>query len=427
MDDPTMLVSTAVRDACRTAAQAVAVTPLEPSEYVTGVDPVYDHAPSFFLLFSLPEIHALNTALLEDPAFRAVEASTEPFGMWVAVENGGGRLDKDSVATGLFASAARSIYFSGKTLTVDVLTGTAIEHCERFARALAGGPLTVDTIHGLAGIVIEDPVATPWGTLVKAPVPDAEAEAPYQRFRLRKTTALLVLQEDQHVTFTEEDDRNRDADARWERIHAEAQALLLLQLSCALAAPDDGFLAPEYTFATDVVPFNNGGGAMGMPPLMDRPSRPVVITVDIARGIEHWAAVVEASYSPTMLTSVRRILAAINGFRDLSDSLIDAVTVWETLVGVDGGETVFRVTAALAHLLEPDLTKREELWQQLRKVYNTRSRIVHGDTVDPKVLAEHRNMAVRIALGAIRELLTRGPDWTGATSKQRSIRLLITN
>ena len=88
-------------------------------------------------------------------------------------------------------------------------------------------------------------------------------------------------------------------------------------------------------------------------------------------------------------------------------------------------ETVYRVTAALALLLEPDAGKRSALRKQLGDIYEIRSRVVHGDAVDWQKIADASATAIRIALSAMHELYRRGEDWLSLTSRQRSERLIL--
>jgi hypothetical protein len=76
---------------------------------------------------------------------------------------------------------------------------------------------------------------------------------------------------------------------------------------------------------------------------------PMILSiVDIGeskKDLEKWSRVVWQCHNPSIAVAERRLVSAIGRRLDSADRLIDAVTVWENLVGVSL-ETTFRVTAA---------------------------------------------------------------------------------
>ena len=114
----------------------------------------------------------------------------------------------------------------------------------------------------------------------------------------------------------------------------------------------------------------------------------------------------------------------MSGRTDLVDRLVDAVIAWENLVGADG-ETTFRVTAALAKLLEDEPAKRSTLVRQLKKVYSLRSDVVHGEAVDPDKLKDASGVALDYGISSLRRLYMKGPEWLTLDSTKRADRLLL--
>jgi hypothetical protein len=110
---------------------------------------------------------------------------------------------------------------------------------------------------------------------------------------------------------------------------------------------------------------------------------------------------------------------------DAEDSLIDAVVAWENLFGHGGTtEVVFRVTLALAHLLEEDPAKRMALRRELTKIYDLRSRVLHGDELGPKDdLAQGKERAVEVAVQAIAKLFRNRPALLA--DRSRGLTLLL--
>jgi hypothetical protein len=62
------------------------------------------------------------------------------------------------------------------------------------------------------------------------------------------------------------------------------------------------------------------------------------------------------------------------------------VAVWESLLGGGRQETTLRVTMAMSWLLEKMPAGRDALQGELTRIYDLRSRVVHGDpTNGPEV------------------------------------------
>jgi hypothetical protein len=139
-----------------------------------------------------------------------------------------------------------------------------------------------------------------------------------------------------------------------------------------------------------------------------------------------WCQLVHDHQQPSIAVAERRILSAISD-RPYSeeDALIDAVIVWENLFGHGSNvEMTFRVTTALAILLEADLAKRSELAAELRKIYGDRSTIAHGSKLSSKRnLPEIRDRAIEVAVLALRSLFRDHPDILA--DPDRGMRLLL--
>jgi hypothetical protein len=103
---------------------------------------------------------------------------------------------------------------------------------------------------------------------------------------------------------------------------------------------------------------------------------------------------------------------------------MDAVMAWENLVGTRS-EVTFRVTAALAKLLESDRGKRGDLRRELGKLYDLRSRVMHGDVAEPSEIHRGASRATQVALAALRESYRRGPSWLSMKSNERADQLIL--
>jgi hypothetical protein len=154
------------------------------------------------------------------------------------------------------------------------------------------------------------------------------------------------------------------------------------------------------------------------------------LTVDIASAFVYWWD--KAGNVPKSLQiGMRRLLKAAAERDDSVDVLVDAVVAWENLFG-SVPETVFRVTGAMAILLEPDdLVKRASVLKVLKNLYNHRSKLVHGalDVGSPKfgpeVVRQEAVAALTIGLEAYRRMLDNEDLASLSNSEARASRLLL--
>lgn len=147
------------------------------------------------------------------------------------------------------------------------------------------------------------------------------------------------------------------------------------------------------------------------------------LTDDELKALKTWANYTAEADLSHVEIAVDRVLRALwEG--EWTDSLIDSVIAWENLVGTRS-ETAYRVTAALSVLCQDDPHLRLTLRRRLAAAYDARSRLVHGDP-PPADLAQHRDLAIEIALESLRRLMTRRRDLLAlASSSKRADRLLL--
>jgi hypothetical protein len=150
------------------------------------------------------------------------------------------------------------------------------------------------------------------------------------------------------------------------------------------------------------------------------------MTKEEAVELHAWADRVGKRNDAALAVATRRTLSAMSE-RTFSaeDALIDAVIAWENLVGHGApAEMTFRVTSALAILLEPDARKRPSLRRELSKIYTLRSKVAHGSvvSVDDK-LAEMRDRAIDVAIDAFRVLFHNHPSLI--SDRDRGMKLIL--
>jgi hypothetical protein len=181
------------------------------------------------------------------------------------------------------------------------------------------------------------------------------------------------------------------------------------RLACALSSQDmDSMVAPSVLSEAGLNPLTSSNGlSYRMLPV------PFFSSVKIdgvrAQKAKGWLDLLEIRESPSIKVAGRRLLTAITERTDPIDALIDALIVWESLLGT-GSEVSFRVPGALAVLLEPvDMAARKVVFRELRRLYGLRSRVVHGsETVDFGEALEHKQRACEIALAAVQAVVRTG-------------------
>jgi hypothetical protein len=197
----------------------------------------------------------------------------------------------------------------------------------------------------------------------------------------------------------------------------ESKSLVLFPLACA-SEP----VAPLVTWSTSLLPFGYGLGYTF--PVLPPRVRPPVDMGNSVSQLEEWSRTVDSVHVPSVDVAARRIVSASGQRMDTADALIDAVMVWENLVGTST-ETTFRVTASIAKALEPDKTKRRALQKTLKQIYDIRSRVVHGVAVDQAAIQEAAAKAVNIAIEIMAFSYRRGSDWLALSSTERADLLLL--
>lgn len=108
------------------------------------------------------------------------------------------------------------------------------------------------------------------------------------------------------------------------------------------------------------------------------PTTPTVVDERAFDQLQHWHERVTTVRSPKSEVGLRRIRSALVDRRDPIDAIIDAIVSWENLFGSTSGELRFRISTAMALLIETDHDARSKLQKEIRELYDARSRIVHG-------------------------------------------------
>ena len=130
-------------------------------------------------------------------------------------------------------------------------------------------------------------------------------------------------------------------------------------------------------------------------------------------AVDQWLSNIDANDINPVRIALRRIFDAVTERRNAADGFVDIVIACESLFG-GNAELSFRISTAMAKLIEPnDPTKRRDLQKTIKKLYDKRSKIVHGVTEpdhsecfnDRNTLCDHLISCLRIMFSTRVDLL----------------------
>ncbi len=228
----------------------------------------------------------------------------------------------------------------------------------------------------------------------------------------RRGEELLPIQDDRQSEVFEQSRREAQR-----RINDARLALLL--------SSEPGSLASPVEIANVVLSPVTPGGSVSWRAEVSAPTPAATVTAESAARAKDWARTIRTRQAHNLDIGIRRLLSALTTRIDPIDGFVDAVVCWENFFGTQA-ETTFRVTGAMAWLLEPgDTTKREALQAELKRLYETRSRLVHGSAEpEPAEAAGLRDRAVELATESLRRLY-RLPSLLTLKSDTRSRHILL--
>jgi len=101
------------------------------------------------------------------------------------------------------------------------------------------------------------------------------------------------------------------------------------------------------------------------------------------KRIQEFMDLFEELETKPIQTAAKRFLGASINRNNVEDSLVDAVVGLESLFGARA-EIAFHVSSGVSRLLGKDADEREELFKSTKRIYDARSKIVHGSQKDLK-------------------------------------------
>ena len=142
--------------------------------------------------------------------------------------------------------------------------------------------------------------------------------------------------------------------------------------------------------------------------------------------VADWCELVETNWSSRVDIAVRRVLSAAQVRNDAADRLVDSVIAWENLFGTSEGEPRLRISSAMAWLLAETAAERSALQREIKRLYDDRSKIVHGGTFDEAEVAEKANRALELARSCLQVLFKDRPEILSLSDgSARSLALIL--
>jgi hypothetical protein len=322
----------------------------------------------------------------------------------------------------LLAEAARWLWIqlvaSGDEVTDEAIERYARKTLDAFAQSVLGGSIEAIVFTACAGLKVmpDRRIELPFGCL-RGPLHEHLFNMGDPMDSGADETSIVLLQPLQIRCRLLDGDHLEPPDPP--RRHSDLP-LMLTRLAVLLSA--GRLLMP--TWETILLPFQGSRmtsihaatlidqGTLGETPL----------TISEADDLEVWATRVAESFDRRISVAIRRTLSAVAERDAEDDALIDAVIAWENLFGAGSGELSFRICGSLARILAP-ADQRAALFKDLVKVYDARSRLVHGVEADPEATRRMARTAVQTAVQALRVLFEEYPWIISSTEPAKELLL----
>lgn len=206
--------------------------------------------------------------------------------------------------------------------------------------------------------------------------------------------------------------------------HIVEEQIQSIRLGLVLACPEDRPILVS-TWHVVIDPLAQGSVRGWSDPRRTPGLTPVLLSAE--QGVEWglWANRVKENRTASVGVAVRRILMALTERYSPEDVLVDSVIVWENLFGARS-ETTLRVSSSLAWLLGESAEDRMTRQAHYKKLYRTRSEVVHGSmSVDGPTLHKVSREALQVSIEALRAIFGEHCDLLSFhTSEERSLHIL---
>lgn len=328
----------------------------------------------------------------------------------------GGGTQAGFLPTMLLANAEPQAFAAGE-LTLQNYLDAVVEEL-RVARLLAAGE-EVDVIVavGLQGVALPDDFQfeSPWGRL-REPTDWERRWAPLGADLVLAVTFPMAVEVRDQGPEGETVLPNPDFLDPQRRL---IETVDHLRLAFVLASNPEAPLPLNTTWRLIPDPFQLPGFSWGLQPPMPRVARP--ISKAELPEIERWMGLVAERYHQKLDLPTRRLLGALTDRPLGEDGLLDATIALESLFGTGHGEIRFRLAAALAWLLGSTLEERIDYQRLASKLYDQRSKVVHGSHLDPAEAETARGAAIRLTIESMRALISARPELIADEERGRKL------
>ncbi|WP_165788258.1 HEPN domain-containing protein [Arthrobacter glacialis] len=351
--------------------------------------------------------------------------------VWTLNAGSGGSHQMMGVFGSLLLDAVLRTRLSDGELTHDGLMRELAVSLNAFRKLATKKPVHVPAIVGLSGVQLEDGQQIELASGIIRKISDLERDLLLNSSNLVTTVfeTTFPLQILDISNFDPTDDKwhktYQKYGPRFEESHRAFQhSLDQVRLAILLCSEGEEYLGSVEVSRFIFNPTQPGGSATWT--MDQRQPASYIIPQTKFDEIKEWHSLIGTKHPDSLNIAMKRLLSAASQRADSNDAFIDALIVWENAFGTTT-ETAFRVTGALAKLLEPDdMEKRLELQKELANLYGIRSRLVHG-AKEPAASKswEYRQRTISIAIDCLRRLYRERPDLLSISSEDRSKRLLL--
>ncbi len=326
-----------------------------------------------------------------------------------------------ALTAGLLVSAYTELFLRGRGSDQAGYVESVLQNLDELREAAVGRRARVLTVVALEGPPLPQSLTkeTAWGMLISG----QHLEMPPSPLVGSPSSGLLLVED--RVPLVPWGGFQWAATEALRRYEAVMEAPPLMPLALALATLSSGeprMILPRWS--TSLAPAEFGMQTFTSDRRISRMSTTAITNDDVDAWMDWWA-ILRDKHVGRMDLAIDRVVSSIGGRVSDEDSLLDAVVAWDALCGAAGSESMYRVTGALAKLIEEDGGKRMKTKKALEKVYAVRSKVVHGNRTSRGEISSARALAIEVALRALQNLYTRRADLLDLASNQRADQLLV--
>ena len=193
-----------------------------------------------------------------------------------------------------------------------------------------------------------------------------------------------------------------------------------ISFSCLMAINREELISVEKISSFIFDPFIYGN-AVSLSMHQKNICTPIEMTKQEGENIIKWCDTVSKISDKRISLAKRRLQSALTERENPIDGLIDCVIGLENLFG-ERSEISFSVAIAVSKLLEKDCSKRKETFSDVKKIYDLRSKIIHGgnNASDHDEMMMKRNQAASYLIQCFRKLYLEHEKLLQLTSTERS-------